>query len=99
MIITSFIISFIVIAIHLTFQAGEIFQFVSRWGKKHIKGKWQKPVFSCPICMTPWYGIPVYFIGHFTNLQPFHDIRIQVIAFAMVISIGITTVYVNVKQV
>lgn len=98
MITTSLIISFIVIAIHLTFQRGEIFEFVSKWGRKHIKGKWQKPVFSCPACMCPWHGVPVYFIGHFLNLHPFDDIRIQFIAFVMVISIGINAVYVTLKK-
>lgn len=97
MLITSLIISLIVIAIHLTYQKGEIFQFVTVWGRKHIKGKWQKPVFSCPVCMCSWYGVPVYFIGHFTHLAPFQDIRLQMVAFVMVIAIGINTVYVNLK--
>src|SRR5688500_2312600 len=98
MLITALIISLIVIAIHLTFQEGEIFEFVSKWGEKHLSEKMQKPVFSCPICMTFWYGIPVYLLGYYLELAPFADIRIQTIAFVIVIAIGINTVYVNMKR-
>ena len=97
MIITALIISLIVIAINLTFQEGEIFGFVSKYGER-LPEKLQKPLFSCPICMVPWYGIPVYLIGYYLNLSPFADIRIQFIAFVIMIAIGINTVYVNFKN-
>lgn len=96
-IITALIISLIVIAINLTYQEGEIFGFVSKYGER-LPEKLQKPLFSCPICQTPWYGGPIYLIGNYLNLSPFADIRIQAIAFVIVIAIGINTVYVNIKN-
>lgn len=95
MITTSLIISFIVIAIHLTFQCGEIFEFVSKWGKKHIKGKWQKPAFSCPKCMSFWYGLVIYVIAYQLNIEHFTDSRWYYVLFVLILSIGITTAIVN----
>jgi hypothetical protein len=98
MIITSLIISLVVIAIHLTFQEGEIFEFVSRWGKTHIHGKWQKPVFACPKCMSFWYGIPIYIIAHKLGFEHFEDSRWYYVLFILILTIGMTTAIVNLKQ-
>lgn len=56
------IISFIVMAIWATMWEGAIFEFVRIWGDKHLGEKPRKPIYDCPICMTPWYGSIVYWI-------------------------------------
>lgn len=60
MIAQALIISMIVLFIHATTWDGHIFA----WVKKVIKpeGKIYKPVYGCPICMTPWWGSLVFFL-------------------------------------
>lgn len=54
------IISLIVLFLHATTWDGMIFQKI----KDVIKpeGMLYKPVYGCPICMTPWWGTLIYFI-------------------------------------
>lgn len=89
------ITSFIVIAIHATYQEGEIFEFVSRWGENNVPEKLQKPIFACPKCMVPWYGLPVYIIGNWLSVPYFQDGRPQVIVFIIIGAIGFTAIYLN----
>lgn len=48
-------IALVVLLIWQTFREGHIFEFWSRW-LSDLPEKLQKPLHSCPICMTPWYG-------------------------------------------
>lgn len=60
MIVNALTISLIVLFIHATTWEGHIFEGV----KKLIKpeGKLYKPIYGCPICMTPWWGSAMYFM-------------------------------------
>lgn len=57
---TSLIISLIVLFLHATTWEGHIFEGI----KKIIppEGKLYKPIYGCPICMTPWWGSVIYWI-------------------------------------
>lgn len=54
------IISLIILFIHSTTWEGMIFENI----KKIIKpeGMIYKPIYGCPICMTPWWGSLLYWI-------------------------------------
>jgi hypothetical protein len=56
----AFIIAMIVLFIHACSWKGMIFEGV----KKLIKpvGHIYKPIYGCPICMTPYYGTIIYLI-------------------------------------
>jgi hypothetical protein len=56
-----FVISFIVMAIWFSMQEGEIFHGLAKWYERNTPEKIHKPLFECPICMTPWYG-SIYFL-------------------------------------
>lgn len=60
MITNALIISLIVLAIHSFTWEGMIFEPI----KKIIKpeGMLYKPIYGCPICMTPWWGTLIYLI-------------------------------------
>lgn len=45
---------------HSTTWEGHIFSFVRNWIDE--KKKISKPIYSCPICMTPYYGTALYLI-------------------------------------
>lgn len=55
-------VSFIVQAIYYTMKPGEIFCQLGYFLKGLLKTKWHNPIFSCPVCMCPWYGSAVYWI-------------------------------------
>lgn len=57
---TVFITSFIVLAIWFALQKGEVFGFVGDWMYKHVPALFHKPLFDCPVCMTPYYGTLIY---------------------------------------
>jgi hypothetical protein len=60
MIITSLQISLVILFMHATTWDGHIFEFVRNWIDE--KKKISKPVYNCPICMTPWYGTLLYLL-------------------------------------
>lgn len=68
----SFIISFIVMFLHATTRKGHIFGFIYErtWNWSGWKKKLKKPLFDCPICMTPWWGalicVAMYYADFFT---------------------------------
>jgi hypothetical protein len=60
------IIAFAVLFIHYTMQEEEIFGFVQVWLAPLIN-KIKKPLIGCPICMTPWWGSLIIWIGILCN--------------------------------
>lgn len=54
------IIAMIVLFIHSTTWDGMIFGKVKDWIKP--EGLLYKPIYGCPICMTPWYGTIIYWL-------------------------------------
>lgn len=56
------ILSFLVMAIWATMWEGAIFEFVRKWGEKHLSEKMRKPLYDCPICMGFWYGSFLYWV-------------------------------------
>lgn len=51
----AFIISFIVLFIHATTWKGMICDWVPEL-MKNMPTVIRKPLFACPVCMTPWWG-------------------------------------------
>lgn len=64
----SFVIAFIVLAVHAVFLPGMIFGkisgTISLWAatKNGFYEKIRKPLFECPVCQTPWWGTIAYWI-------------------------------------
>ena len=60
MLTASLIIALIVLFIHSTTWEGHIFESI----KDIIKPEWKisKPIYGCPICMTPWWGSIIYWL-------------------------------------
>jgi len=56
----SFIVAMMVLFLHATTWEGMIFEGI----KKIIppKGMLYKPIYGCPICMTPWWGTVIYLL-------------------------------------
>lgn len=55
-------ICFAVVAIWYTMRPGEIFGKLGDWLGQNLPEKIHSPVFSCPVCMFPWYGVPLYIV-------------------------------------
>lgn len=58
----SFIIAFIVFGLHyIMYTHGMIFSFVADWAARVKLPQYiDKPLYSCPICMVPWWGTAIY---------------------------------------
>jgi hypothetical protein len=69
----SFIIAFVVLFLHATTWEGMIFSFIPEFF--YDAPAWvRKPIFECPICMTPWYGAFIMIASDYypaNNFQPF----------------------------
>lgn len=63
------IISFIVMAVWFSMQEGEIFHGLALWFEKVAPEKIHKPLFDCPVCMTPYYGSLAYVLIYGVNWQ------------------------------
>jgi hypothetical protein len=54
------IIALSVFGYYACFWEKAIFGKVAAWLKKRLPEYLRKPLFECPICMVPWYGVPAY---------------------------------------
>lgn len=62
MIQQAIIIALLVLSIWYTYQEGEIFERVGRWLDRTLPESIHPAVFSCNVCMSPWYGSILYVI-------------------------------------
>lgn len=62
-----FIISLIVLFIHATTWK----DMINEWVKKIIKPDtfFHKPIYGCPICMTPYWGTALYWIIYHNGIM------------------------------
>lgn len=57
----SLIISLVTIFIHTLTKEGMLLEFIHTWLWK-LPCWLKKPLFCCPVCMTPWYGSAIIII-------------------------------------
>jgi hypothetical protein len=95
---TAFIIAFIVYFIKATTWKGMIFHELTE-----KLGGWpefiRKPFYECPVCMTPWWGVIIYLVGHYSNLPEFADLTIQRLIFTVFIAAGINTIFLIINKI
>lgn len=60
MIENSLIISLIILFLHATTWDGHIFAGIRKYIDED--SAISKPIYNCPICMTPWWGTLIYWI-------------------------------------
>ena len=92
MITSAFIIAFIVYFIKATTWKGMIFHGVIEklnWLPKKLR----KPLFECPICMTPWWGVAIYLIGYYAGLEEFNELSFRRLIFTVFAAAGINTLF------
>lgn len=58
----AWIIALLVLSIWYSFQEGEIFGFVTKWGDDHVPKKLRAPLYDCNVCMSFWYGSGIYYL-------------------------------------
>lgn len=92
MIVTALILALIVYFIKASTWKGHIFEWVDRYLRRYIPEKIYKPLIGCNLCMTFWHSWYIYFIGHFTHIDGFEDIRLQQILFTIFIACGFAAV-------
>ena len=93
------VIALIVYFIKATTWKGMIFEKIGKFLDRILPEKLYKPIIGCPVCMTIWWGLLVYFIGYFTNIELFQDIRAQVVIYTLFIASGINTVILMLNKV
>lgn len=78
MIEKSLIIALLVLSIHYTMQDEQIFERLGKLFERVLPEAIHKPVFSCPICMVPWYGSILYWVIPWHRIgitrAPEHDV-------------------------
>ena len=98
MLSTAFIIAFIVYFIKATTWQGMIFHELTNkletWPELI-----RKPLYECPVCMTPWWGLVIYLTGHYTGLPEFAELSIQRILFTVLVAAGINTIFLIVNKI
>jgi hypothetical protein len=68
------IIALLVLSIHYTMQPDEIFGKLGDWLEDHLPDAIHPAVFTCNICMCPWYGSVLYWLIPWQRLGlPAHD--------------------------
>ncbi len=66
MITQALAIAMIILFLHATTWDGHIFEGIRKYIDEDKKIS--KPIYNCPICMTPWWGSLIYFL-----LMPYGD--------------------------
>ncbi|MFO8147976.1 MAG: hypothetical protein ACQEWG_03650 [Bacteroidota bacterium] len=87
----AFIIAFIVYFLKATTWKGMIFH-KPKEKLENLPSYIRKPFFECPICMTPWWGIVVYLLAHYSGLPEFEKLSFARLIFTVLVSSGINTV-------
>ncbi len=54
------IIALAIYGYYACFWEKAIFGGVAAWLKERLPEYLCKPLFECPICLVPWYGVPLY---------------------------------------
>ena len=85
------IISILVFAVWYLFLEQEIFGFVNNWFGGRDKS-WQKPLYTCPACMAPWWGTAIYFGLHYAGIESFSNIRWSTILITVLGSLGLNAI-------
>lgn len=98
MIEQAFIIAFIVYFLKATTWKGMIF-YQPKEKLKWLPSFIRKPFFECPICMTPWWGIVVYLLAHFSDLPEFEELSLARLIFTVLVSSGINTVILLINKI
>jgi hypothetical protein len=94
----AFIIAFIVYFIKATTWKGMIF-YRPKEKLKGLPSFIRKPVYECPICMTPWWGVVVYLAGYFSGLEEFGQLSFARVFFTVLVSSGINTVILLINKI
>lgn len=79
-----------VFCIWYTMQPGEIFGRLGDWFEKHLPEKLTDPVYECPVCMFPYYGIPFYILV--LSLDRIHDITVREMILVLFFGIGFNAI-------
>ena len=87
----AFIIAFIVYFIKATTWKGMIF-YRPKEKLNGLPSYIRKPFFECPVCMTPWWGMVVYLLAHYSGIEEFAELTISRLIFTVLVSSGINTV-------
>jgi hypothetical protein len=98
MVETAFIIAFIVYFIKATTWKGMIFHTLSEKLESWPEAV-RKPLYECPICMTPWWGIIIYLVGHYVGMHEFSELTIQRILFTVFTAAGINTIFLIINKI
>ena len=93
MIINALIISLMVYFIKASTWHGMIWEKPRVFLEKTLPEKISKPLIGCPVCMTPWWGLPIYLIAYYTNITGFEDVRIQTIVYTLFTASGFSTLF------
>ncbi len=92
MIETAFIIAFIVYFIKATTWKGMIFYTLSEKLESWPEAI-RKPFYECPVCMTPWWGIIIYLIGHYADMPEFSELTFKRVLFTVFTAAGINSIF------
>ena len=99
MLATAFITAFIVYFIKATTWKGMIFYEISLKLRGALPEKLRKPLFECPICMTPWWGILIYLAGYYLDIPEFAPLTLQRVIFTVFTAAGINTILLIVNKI
>jgi hypothetical protein len=58
----------------------------------------KKPLFDCPVCMTPWWGTAIYVAGHFGGIVEFEKLSVIRLLFTVFVASGINTIFLIINK-
>ena len=94
----AFIIAFIVYFLKATTWKGMIFHsFKERL--ETLPSLIRMPLFECPVCMTPWWGVAVYLAAHYAGINEFQELSVPRLIFAVLTASGINTVVLIINKI
>jgi len=88
----SLIVAFYVQAVWICFQEDMIFEWAGNFLSMNLPDFMQKPVYDCPICMTPWHGA-LFLFAIRSIIKPGIFISGVILLVAMGINVTITKLW------
>lgn len=94
----SFIIAFMVYFLKATTWKGMIFNKI-KVKFNHWPGWIRKPLFQCPVCMTPWWGAVIYLIAFYAGLTEFSELSLVRIIYTLFTASGINAAFLTIFKI
>lgn len=86
-------ISLSVLLVHFCSLPGMILAAPAEWFVRNTPAYIHKPLISCPVCMTPYWGTAIILLLKWTGIQPFQNLDLAGSILSVILAAGLNCLF------